>query len=273
VDEVFYLNRLVAGAHNLLYRRRAIRPQDSVRFMFVEVPAEIRASALPILLAAALLFGPAAIAGTAVLRDPSVAEAFLPPGMLDRAENGVRRAKSGDGYIEDPQLFRPVMATSIVTNNVQVAIAAFAFGVTAGLLTVYLLVSNGISLGAVVGLYGSKGIASLLLAFVAPHGVLELTAICISGGAGFLLAAALLIPGERTRRRALIENGRRAIKLVAGAALLLLIAGTLEGMVSPIPWWPLEWKLGMSALTAILLYAYVRGVAGGAGAPTAHPAT
>jgi uncharacterized membrane protein SpoIIM required for sporulation/uncharacterized RDD family membrane protein YckC len=273
VDEVFYLNRLVAGAHNLLYRRRAIRPQDIVRFMFVDVPAEIRASALPILLAAALLFGPAAIAGTAVLRDPSVAEAFLPPGMLDRAENGVRRAKSGDGYIEDPQLFRPVMATSIVTNNVQVAIAAFAYGVTAGLLTVYLLVSNGISLGAVVGLYGSKGIASLLLAFVAPHGVLELTAICISGGAGFLLAAALLIPGERTRRRALIENGRRAIKLVAGAALLLLIAGTLEGMVSPIPWWPLEWKLGVSALTAILLYAYVRGAASGAGTTTARPAT
>ena len=273
VDEVFYLNRLVAGAHNLLYRRRAIRPQDIARFMLADVPAEIRASALPILLAAALLFGPAAIAATAVLRDPSVAEAFLPPGMLDRAENGVRRAKSGDGYIEDPQLFRPVMAPSIVTNNVQVAIAAFAFGVTAGLLTVFLLVSNGISLGAVFGLYGSKGIASLLLAFVAPHGVLELTAICISGGAGFLLAAALLIPGERTRRRALIENGRRAIKLVAGAALLLLIAGTLEGMVSPIPWWPLEWKLGVSALTAIFLYAYVRGITGGAGAPTARLAT
>ncbi|HXD22016.1 MAG TPA: stage II sporulation protein M, partial [Gemmatimonadaceae bacterium] len=110
-----------------------------------------------------------------------------------------------------------------------------------------------------------------LLAFVAPHGVLELTAICIAGGAGFLLAAALLIPGDRTRRRALVENGRRAIKLVAGAALLLLIAGTLEGMVSPIPWWPLEWKLSVSALTAILLYAYIRGA--GAKPATARPAT
>jgi len=259
VDEVFYLNRLVAGAHNLLYRRRSITPQDIGRYLFVEVPREIRASVVPILLAAALLFGPAGIAGIAVMRDPAVAEVFVPPGMLDRAENGVRRAKNGEGYIEDPQIFRPVMATSIITNNVQVAIAAFAFGVTAGLLTVYLLVMNGISLGAVFGLYGSKGIASLLLAFVAPHGVLELTAICISGGAGFLLAAALLIPGERTRRRALVENGRRAIRLVAGAALLLVVAGTLEGMVSPIPWWPIEWKLVVSALTAILLYAYVRG--------------
>jgi uncharacterized membrane protein SpoIIM required for sporulation/uncharacterized RDD family membrane protein YckC len=273
VDEVFYLNRLVAGAHNLLYRRRTISPRDIARYMFVDVPREIRASALPILLAGALLFGPAAIAAIAVLRDPSAAEVFVPPGMLDRAENGVRRAKNGDGYIQDPQLFRPVMASQIITNNVQVAIAAFAFGVTAGLLTVYLLVANGISLGAVFGLYGSKGIASLLLAFVAPHGVLELTAICVSGGAGFLLAAALLIPGERTRRRALAENGRRAIKLVAGAALMLLVAGTLEGMVSPIPYWPLEWKLEVSALTAILLYAYVRGASGGADAATARPAT
>ncbi len=259
VDEVFYLNRLVAGAHNLVYRRRTISPQDIVRYMFVEVPREIRASALPILLAAALMFGPAVIAGTAIMRDPKVAEAFLPPGMLDRAEEGVHRAKTGDGYIEDPQLFRPVMATSIITNNVQVAIAAFAFGMTAGLLTVYLLVSNGISLGAVFGLYGSKGIAALLLAFVAPHGVLELTAICVSGGAGFLLAAALLIPGDRTRKRALAENGKRAIKLVAGAALMLLVAGTLEGMVSPILYWPIEWKLVVSALTAILMYAYLRG--------------
>lgn len=265
VDEVFYLNRLVAGAHNLIYRRRALKPQDIARYLFVDVPAEIRASALPILLAAALLFGPAAIAGTAVLRDPKVAEAFIPPQMFDRAEDGVRRAKTGDGYIDDPQLFRPVMATSIITNNVQVAIAAFAFGVTAGLLTVYLLVSNGISLGAVFGLYGSKGIATLLLAFVAPHGVLELTAICISGGAGFLLAAGMLIPGDRTRKRALVENGRRAIKLVAGATLLLLVAGSLEGFVSPIPYWPIEWKLSVSGLTAILLYAYVRG----AGRPAA----
>jgi uncharacterized membrane protein SpoIIM required for sporulation len=206
VDEVFYLNRLVAGAHNLVYRRRTLTPVDIARYMFIDVPREIRASSTPILLAAALLFGPAAIAGIAVMRDPAVAEVFVPPGMLDRAEDGVRRAKSGDGYIEDPQLFRPVMATTIITNNVQVAIAAFAFGVTAGLLTVYLLVANGISLGAVFGLYGSKGIASLLLAFVAPHGVLELTAICISGGAGFLLAAAILIPGERTRKRALEER-------------------------------------------------------------------
>ena len=56
---------------------------------------------------------------------------------------------------------------------------------------------------------------------------------------------------------------------MAGAALLLLVAGTIEGFVSPIPWWPIEWKLTISVLTAILLYAYLRGGSRRAGAVTA----
>src|SRR5947199_10824562 len=107
----------------------------------------------------------------------------MPTGMLDRAEDGVKRAKSGDGYIPDPQVFRPVMASQIISNNVQVTFAVFAFGVTAGLGSLMLLLLNGVSLGGVFGLYQSKGILSLLVAFVAPHGVLELSAICIAGGA------------------------------------------------------------------------------------------
>ncbi len=256
--ELFYLNRLVAGAHNLLYRRRAIPAGDVVRLLFRDVPREIRRSARPIALAAALLFLPAIISGIAVYREPDVARMLLPPKMLDRAQEGVARARSGEGYIPDPQVFRPVMATSIIANNVQVTFAAFAAGMTAGLGTVWLLLANGISIGAVVGLYASKGILALLLAFIAPHGVLELSAICIGGGAGFLLAAALLIPGDRTRRQALVENGRRAVRLIAGSSLLLLVAGTLEGFVSPIEWWPLSVKLAVSATTAVALVEYLR---------------
>ena len=256
--ELFYLNRLVAGAHNLLYRRRAIPMGDVVRLLFRDVPREIRRSARPIALAAALLFLPAIISGTAVYREPDVARMLLPATMLDRAQEGVTRARSGEGYIPDPQVFRPVMATSIIANNVQVTFATFAAGMTAGLGTVWLLLANGISIGAVIGLYASKGIAALLIAFVAPHGVLELSAICIGGGAGFLLAAALLIPGDRTRRQALVENGRRAVRLIAGSSLLLLVAGTLEGFVSPIEWWPLSVKLAVSAATAVALVEYLR---------------
>jgi uncharacterized membrane protein SpoIIM required for sporulation len=151
------------------------------------------------------------------------------------------------------------MASSIIANNVQVTFAVFAGGVTAGLLSVLMLVMNGVSIGSVFGVYVSKGIGDLLLAFVAPHGILELFAICVAGGGGFLLAAAILVPGARTRRRALVENGRRAIRLIGASTFLLVIAGSLEGLVSPIEWWPLEGKLAVSGTTLVLLVTYLRG--------------
>jgi uncharacterized membrane protein SpoIIM required for sporulation len=257
IDELFQLGRLVAGAHNLLYRDRGTPLRDAVRFLFTGVPREIRRSWRPILLAALVMFGPAIISATAVIRTPGLAARMLPPGMLQRAEDGVRRARNGEGYIQDPQLFRPVMASSIVANNVQVSFAAFAGGIAFGLITAMLLLANGISFGAVIGLYVSKGIGALLLAFVAPHGVLELSAICVAAGGGFLLAAALLLPGARSRRVALTENGRRAARLLAGSTLMLLAAGSLEGLVSPIEWWPLEGKLAVSATTLVLLVVYL----------------
>jgi len=129
-----------------------------------------------------------------------------------------------------------------------------------------------VSLGGVFGLYASKGIATLLLAFVAPHGVLELSAICIAGGAGFLLAAALLLPGQRTRGAALVANGGRAIRLIGASTVMLAAAGSLEGLVSPIPWWPIEGKLAVSGLTAVAMVLYLRGGRGQA-APAVAPDT
>ena len=271
-DEVFYLSRLMAGAHNLLYRGRTLSFKDVWRTFAVEAPREVRRSWRPVALAGVLLFGPMVIAHTAVVRDPGVARVFIPAAMLDRAEDGVRRAREGRGYITDPELFRPVMATSIIANNVQVTFGAFALGIGFGIGTVIVLVTNGVSIGGVFGLYAAKGIGRLLLAFVAPHGVLELTAICIAGGAGLLLAAGLLIPGARPRRDALRENARRAIRLIAASTVLLLIAGTLEGFVSPIETWPLSWKLAVSAATAVFLALYLAGGRRRATTPAA-PAT
>ena len=258
-DELFYLGRLVSGAHNLLYRDRRNTFREVLRFIAVDVPTEVRRSVVPIAIAAAFMFMPAVIAWTAVVRNPAVASSFIPTSMLDRAEEGVERAKHNTGYIPDPEVLRPVMASRIIANNVQVTFAAFAFGVTAGIGTLLILIFNGISLGGVFGLYESKGILRLLVAFVGPHGVLELSAICIAAGGGLLIAAAMLVPGDRTRRRALVDNGRRAMKLVTASTLMLIVAGSLEGMVSPIPTWPLWQKLAVSGATLVILLAYLSG--------------
>src|SRR5207248_2801509 len=110
------------------------------------------------------------------------------------------------------------------------AFLGFAFGITAGIGTVLLLVFNGLYFGAVLGLFANYGLAGWLLTFVAGHGVLELSAIFIAGGAGLLVARALLAPGDLTRRDALVLAGRQAVRLV-GASVLLVFNGLYFGAV------------------------------------------
>jgi hypothetical protein len=69
----------------------------------------------------------------------------------------------------------------------------------------------------------------------------------------------MLLPGATSRRRALVENGQRAIRLIGVSTLLLIVAGLLEGFISPIPWWPIEGKLAVSGTTLVLLVSYLRG--------------
>jgi len=278
-QSLWYLNRLVASGHAMLYRDRPIAPRSIWRFITRSIPREIRRSWRPIILAALLLYVPAIVAWVVVVRDPASAPSFIPAGMLDRAEEGITRAREGTGYIADDPLMRPLISSGVISNNIRVSFSAFAGGLSAGILTVIALVFNGIELGGVFGLYQSKGILPLIVKFVAPHSVFELSAICLAGGAGFLLAAAILLPGSLTRREALIANGERAIRLVAGATLLLLCAGTLEGLISPIPWWTLAQKLTISGLTAVILALYISlgrddetipGTTGGAAGAAAH---
>lgn len=257
IDALFYLSRLVAAGHNLLYRQKPLVWSTVWRYMTVTVPRELRRSAAAIGAAAVMLFGPAAIAFTVVHEEPRLAAEFLPEPMLDRADNAARRAREGVGYIDDPEGMRPVLAGAIIANNVRVTYLAFAAGATAGIGTVAALVFNGILLGGFAGLYTAYGVGELLLAFVAPHGVLELSAIAIGGGGGLLIAAAILFPGARTRGEALVIQGRRAMRLIAAATLLLLIAGVIEGLISPIPYWDLPLKLIVSAATLLFLVVYV----------------
>ena len=256
-DAIYYLSRLVAAGHNVFYRQRQVPVGEAWRYVAFEVPREVRRSWRPILAAAALFFAPMAVSWVAVLVHPPAAHEFLPPAMIDRAEEGRNRAATGIGYIEDPELFRPVMASAIIANNVQVTFTVFAMGVTAGAGTIFMLLFNGVHIGGFFGLYQSLGIFPLLLAFVAPHGVLELTAIAIAGGGGLLLASAILLPGALTRTDALVVQGRRAIRLLTCSTLMLLVAGAIEGLISPIPDWPLAWKLAVAAVTGVLFLFYL----------------
>ncbi|MEO7101888.1 MAG: stage II sporulation protein M [Gemmatimonadaceae bacterium] len=255
-ESLFFVSRLVARGHNLLYRQRGKNAGLVMNYLTRTVPREVRQSWRPIALAVLLLFGPAIAAYVVVVREPTVATQLLPDEMISRATTGVERERRGEGYVSIPEEVRPIVASRIISNNVTVTYLTFAMGLTAGIGTVLLLIFNGVAIGSGVGLFAARGVARLILAFVAPHGVLELSAICIAGGGGLLIAKGILLPGKQTRRDALVENGKRAINLIAASSLFLLVAGTLEGLVSPRVW-PLDWKFGISGATAIVMFAYL----------------
>ena len=256
VDAVFYLSRLVAGGHNLLYGRRRVATGTVWRYLTVTIPREVRRSGAVIALAACVLFIPWTVAHLTLQRNPELARDMLPAGMIDRAETARVRAERGEGYIDIPEIMRPAAASGIIANNVQITFTAFIFGITAGVGTALLLLYNGVVLGGFFGFYASTGQGLQLLAFVAPHGVLELSAIVLGGAAGFHLAAGILLPGALTRREALVARGRRAANVIACATMMLIIAGSIEGMISPRRW-PLEWKLAVAAVTALMLAFYL----------------
>ena len=253
---LYSLERWVGAGHNLLYRPGARSVLHLFRWFAHGFPALVRRLWRPITLAAVLLFGPMAITGIAIHADVARARDLLPAQMLARAEEGAIRQAQGSGYIDMPELGMPLMASSIIANNVQVTFVAFVGGVLAGLGTLAILVLNGVSIGGVFGLFAAHGLTGYLLAFVLPHGVVELAAISIAGGAGLWMGSALVIPGRATRKDALVARGRDAVALIGGTAAMLLVAGIIEGFISPAPL-PMAVKVGVSATTAVLLAVYL----------------
>lgn len=247
-----FLDRVVSAGHSALYRGQHRRRMPVRHLLLRELPATLY-DCRAYVLAAFLAFIVPGVVGFIMLRQqPSLAFEILPDVMVDRAEAGVGLEAEGVGYEETPSMFLPVVASSIIANNVQVAFTAFAFGITAGIGTIVVLAFNGLFFGATLGQFANYGLADWLLTFVAGHGVLELFAIYVAGGAGLLLGRAIIAPGDLRRRDSLVLHGRRAIRLVGVAVLLLLLAGTIEGLLSA-SGDPAAIKLGVSVASGGLL--------------------
>jgi len=246
------LERIVGAGHNALYGLRGVRRRPMAQLLLWDLPAATYRARWYVALAAALFFAPSVVGYAMVREQPAIVYDIMPDNMIARAEIGASERAEGRGYAQAPSPYLPILATTIIANNIQVAFGAFAFGITAGIGTVILLVFNGLFFGGVLGMFANYGVADWILTFVAGHGVLELTAIFVAGGAGFIVGRALVAPGELSRRDALVEAGRWAVKLVGTAACLLLLAGTIEGLLSASDAsWP--FKIAASAASAVLL--------------------
>jgi len=249
---VVYLNRLTARAHAQVYRAGVASGRERVAEFFSSTfPNEFRRSFTSVAICTALTALTAIAAYSAVSTNPERALAILPAEIVPAH---IQKSLHDSNFAFKPDQAAQVSA-EIITNNIRVAIVAFAGGMTLGIYTVWILLYNGLMLGGMSALFTSAGFGYDFWATIAPHGVIELTAIQIAGAAGLLLAAAILYPGRLKRSDALRINGRRAGVLIAGVFAMLCVAGAIEAFFSPLRF-AADTRIGVGALSALAIFAY-----------------
>jgi uncharacterized membrane protein SpoIIM required for sporulation len=252
-DTMAYLNSLVARAHGELYGSTPRRGARVWRFVSVEYPALLRAEWKMLALSAVLLLGAMAAAYLIAHVDYPLGRLFLPPDLRD---NVADRFQSGQQSGDSAALVAPLLSAQITINNIQVSLTAFAGGMTFGALTAWALIQNGLLVGALAAVYAEAGLSLQFWSLVVPHGALEIPAIIVAGGAGLVLGRTLISPGDMPRLEALRRAARPAIRMVLGAIPLFIVAGLVEGFVTPRPIDP--WlKIAFGAALFALLAAYV----------------
>src|SRR5438477_6875568 len=249
---VNYLNSLVIRAHGRIYRANGDWLPRISRFFTHDFPQTFRRTWRYTATAFAVFIVFTAVAFFGTRHDPDFSE-FAGISPFFREVVISHRTHWWEQLNEASQ----IGTTAIFTNNIRVTFYAFALGAVFGLGTLYVLAFNGASFGAIIALTYHAGFGNdLLLGFVISHGVIELTCIFIAGGAGLLIGTALVMPGDLSRADALKSRGIEAVRLIIGCVPLLVVAGLIEGFISPQPISPLI-KISIGALTGIALYSYL----------------
>src|SRR5579864_755309 len=247
-----YVNQLLVRAHNTIYSGHRASPIAAVSFFTSTYPAAFRRNLRHCMLAT-LIFAVAGLVGAIMTyQNPDFKVKILGPQMVETIDRHQMWTHSIVGI-------KPLASSAIMTNNMSVGFTTFAFGITAGLGTFYMMAFNGLMIGVIGVACYLSGMSLQLWSFVAPHGVLELPAIFIAGGAGFRIAQGLLFPGVLPRRESLARAGTEAVQLVLGTVPILIIAGLIEAFVSPTNL-EISLKFAMAASLFALLCVYLFGM-------------
>lgn len=251
-DVLRFLNQLCARAYSTIYRPHGARLESLRAFYLQTFPQLVRETLQMTQLAAALLFFGLVVGLVTVFLHPDGAVVLVPAQLrqiISRGEVWTDFALNNATPTE--------MAVTIFLNNVRVMIVSFALGVTAGIGTVVVLLSNGVSIGATVAACFQAGVGLNILTFMAAHGPVELSLICIAGGAGLHLGRAMIEPGERSRGTAVREHAQVAVQILLGCVPFMVAIGVVEGFVSPGPFFPWPLKAAAGLVSGLALWRWL----------------
>ncbi|MEN6315161.1 MAG: stage II sporulation protein M [Clostridiaceae bacterium] len=244
---VTYLNSLTAKCHSHVYAVKKVPVRELFTYIIYGYPKLLKDNKRFILGSFSFFAAGFVLSLIMVLLNDGNASLFLSQETID----GIKGEEAGVG-----EWNHPLMSSFIMVNNITVSLKAFVFGITLGIGTIYVLFANGAMLGSLTGLIYLHSDPLNYWSLILPHGVIELTAVFISGAAGLIIAKSILLPGEYLRRHSLVLGAKKAVALIGGVVLFLIIAGTIEGFFTPLMI-AAQWKLLFAFLTLIGLSAYM----------------
>ena len=255
------LNQLVIRGHHQFYATRMYFWHQIADFFLRGFPQLIRQEWKAVALGCLLFFGSFFAMLLAVQFEPELVYSVLPGeqiAMMEAMYDPELHSRLGREREADSDM---LMFGHYIRNNTGIGFQTFAGGLLFGLGSLFFLLFNGVVIGAVAGHLTHVGYISTFWGFVSGHSAFELTAIALSGAAGFKLAQALIMPGRKSRRLALLDNTKVAIRIMYGAATLFIMAAFVEAFWSSLTVIPVavKYTVGLSLWALLLAYFYYAG--------------
>ncbi|WEK33447.1 MAG: stage II sporulation protein M [Candidatus Pseudobacter hemicellulosilyticus] len=224
-----YLNELASRTYLKIYRNKREEGSRIWRFWKTELPLTVARYFRPLLCAFLLFTGMAIMGAYSAAHDESFVRGVLGDSYVDGTEENITKGDPFGVYKQGDKLS---MFVYIANNNIRVAFMTFVSGIFLSIGTAWYLFSNGVMLGSFQYMFFAKGLGwdSVLVIWI--HGTLEISAIILAGGAGFILGNSILFPGNNKRIDSLKRGAKDGLKLVIGLIPIFITAAFFEGYVT-----------------------------------------
>lgn len=246
------LETLFLSGHQHIYQSPGNALLNLRDIYTTESPALMRSMSKIIIATITLFITSIACGWLLIAAFPDLITLFVSTEMIDRVQAGELWT---DGLLNI--IPSSVLSLQLMTNNITVSIFAFAMGAFYGLGTLYIIILNGLMLGGTFAFTARYNLDGELFKFIISHGVIELSVICISGAMGLKLGESLLRPGSKTRQQAFQQATTDAGKVLIVVVPFLIIAGLIEGYISPDPAYSLSFRLLTGITTGIFFWLFI----------------
>jgi uncharacterized membrane protein SpoIIM required for sporulation len=248
-----YLNNLTAKVHQSIYRNKKEEKGRFVTFWKYELPHLFYSVHKQLLYSFIIFLAAALIGAVSAAHDKTFVRLILGDAYVNMTLENIEKGDPMAVYKSSGQMD---MFFMITLNNIFVSFKAFAYGIFVSVGTVYILLFNGIMLGAFQFFFYQKGLLLTSVLSIWIHGTLEISAIVIGGCAGLVMGNSLLFPGTYSRIDSLKIGAKKGLKIIIGLVPVFIMAGFLESFVTRLTHWHWFFKLAIILLSAFFIVYY-----------------